>query len=186
MVIHNIYIINSNGLCPISVKLGSIEADPDLVSGVFAASQMFWKEVTGEAPRHISLKDMNVYIKPFTIKKSDWYLVLVTDAEKPELVGKVEDSIMNIVEKNKELFPKFFVDSEDINTTVGDSIINELSKMPCPYMGKRLLKQVCECDGEQLKGLDCNLVSMVKCKTKIRDYQKKNALITSQATHVFG
>nr|MDO8081279.1 hypothetical protein [Candidatus Freyarchaeota archaeon] len=48
------------------------------------------------------------------------------------------------------------------------------------------LRHVCECDGESVEDLDCNLVSMALCKTKIRDYQKKNSLIGSRTTKVFG
>nr|MDO8082591.1 hypothetical protein [Candidatus Freyarchaeota archaeon] len=175
MVIHNIYIINNNGLCPLSLKLGSIEADPDLIAGIFTASQMFWKEVTGEAPKSISFQNMNAYIKPFSTEEKEWYLILVTDAEKPGLVEEVQDCILKIVGETKELFEKFFADPNDINRIVGDLIIDELSRIPCPYISKKLLKHICECDGESVEGLDCNLVSMALCKTKIRDYQKKNS-----------
>ncbi|WXG39738.1 MAG: hypothetical protein WED07_02720 [Candidatus Freyarchaeum deiterrae] len=176
MVLHNIYIINDDGICPLSLKLGSIEADPDLVAGIFSATQTFWKEVTGEAPQTISFQDMNAYIKSFSIKKKGWYLLLITDAEKPGLVEKAQDSILRVIKDNRSLFEIFDADPSDINGTVGDSIISELSQIPCPHLSKELQELSCEIDGEQAGNFDCNLVSMAKCKTKIRDYQKKNLL----------
>jgi hypothetical protein len=175
MVIHNIYIIDNDGLCPLSLKLGSIETDPDLIAGIFAASQKLWKEVTGEVPKTISFQNMNAYIKSFSTMKKSWYLILVTDAEKPELVQKIEDTILKVVEENKELFEKFFADTTDINTIVSDLILTKLTQMPCPYMTKKLLKQVCEIDDTQLEGLNCNIISMEICSKKIQDYQKKNS-----------
>ena len=174
MVIHNIYLIKNDGLCPLSLKLGSIETDPHLIAGVFAASQKLWEEITGEAPKIISFQDMSAHIKSFPIEKSGWYLVLVTDMEKQELVERVQNCILKIVEENKELFEKFFGDTTDITTIVGDLIINKLSQISCPYTGKKQIEPVCEIDGEPLEGLNCNLVSMAICQTKIRDYQKNN------------
>jgi hypothetical protein len=185
-MIHNIYIINNDGLCALSIKLGSIEVDPDLVAGGFTASQTFWKTVTGEAPQSFTLKDMNVYIKSFSTKEKGWHLVLVTDAETPKIVEEVENTILSAVEEHKELFEKFFANPTDISTTVGDSIMNKLKKIPCPHINQKLLKQVCECSGEQVESLDCNLVSMASCKAKIKDHQEKNSQVTSRATHIFG
>jgi hypothetical protein len=175
MVLHNIYIIDSDGLCPLNLKIGSIEVDPDLVAGVFAASQKLWEHITGEVPEHISFRNMNAYIKSFSTMKKNWYLILVTDAEKPELVEKVEDTILKVVEENKAFFEKFFVDTTDINVIVGNLIINKLAQISCPYMSKRLRKDVCEIDGMPLKGFNCNLVSMEMCDRKIRNYKKKNS-----------
>lgn len=174
MVIHNIYIINGEGLCPLSLKLGSIEANSDLVAGIFAATQKLWEEITGETPKIISFQDVNAYIKSFTIEKKGWYLILVTDKEKLELVEKIQDCLLKIVEENKELFDNFIADTTDITTIVGDLLTNKLSQIPCPHASKRLIEQVCEIDGEPLEGLNCNLVSMTICQTRIRDYQKKN------------
>jgi hypothetical protein len=175
MVLHNIYIINSDGLCPLSLKIGSIEADPDLVAGIFTASQTFWKQVTGEMPKMISFQNMNAYIKSFTINKKGWYLVLITDAEKQELVKEFEDRIMKVVRENKVMFEKFLSDPRDINRTVGDLIIYELAQIPCPHISKKLVKPVCGIDDTPLEGLDCNCVSMALCKAKIRDYYKNNS-----------
>jgi hypothetical protein len=174
MIIHNIYVINVDGICPLSIKISSIETDPELVAGLFTASQKLWEHITGEVPKYISFKDMNAYIKPFSTGKKNWYLVLITEAEKLEVVEKVEDTILKIVEENKERFEKFYVNTIDTNKIVGDLIIDELAQIPCPHMSKKLLKHVCEIDGEQVEGLNCNLVSMAMCKTKIRDYYKKN------------
>jgi hypothetical protein len=173
MIIHNIYVINVDGICPLSIKISSIEMDPELVAGLFTASQKLWEHVTGEVPKYISFKDMNAYIRPFSTGKKSWYLVLITEAEKLEVVEKVEDTILNIVEENKERFEKFYVNTEDINETIGDLIIDELAQIACPHLSKRLLKNVCEFDGKSVEGLNCNLVSMAMCKTKIRDYYKK-------------
>ncbi len=175
MIIHNIYITTNEGICPMSIKMGSIEADPNLVSGIFIASMKFWEEITGETPQSISFENMNAYIKPFSTGEKDWYLVLVSEAEKPELVKKVEDHILKVVEENKELFEKFFADTKDINTIVGDLIIDELAQIPCPHIGKDMLKHVCKFDGERVEDRYCNLISMAMCKTKIRDNHKKNS-----------
>nr|MDO8082593.1 hypothetical protein [Candidatus Freyarchaeota archaeon] len=174
MIIHNIYIINNDGLCPLSIRISSIDADPELVAGIFTASQKLWEEITGEAPKYISFQDMNAYIKPFSTGEKDWYLILITEAEKPELVEKIEDCILKVVGEKGELFEKFYAEPKDIDMIVGDLIIDKLAQTPCPHVSKRLLKHVCECDGEPVENLNCNLVSVAMCKTKIRDYQKKN------------
>jgi hypothetical protein len=176
MVLQNIYIINSGGLCPLSLKIGSIEMDPDLVAGVFAASQSLWERIAGKAPKIISFQDMNAYIKPFSTGEKDWYLILVSEEETPELMKKVEDVVLKVVEENKELFENFAANTVDINTIVGGLIINELAQIPCPHMSKRRLKQICEIDGKQLKNFNCNLVSIAMCNTKISNPQKKNSL----------
>jgi len=185
LIIHNIYIINSDGICPLEVTLGSIKADPELVAGVFTASQKFWGEVTGEAPKSISFQNMSAYIKPFSTGEKNWYLILISEAEKPELVKKVEDCVMKIVEENKELFEKFFADTTDINTIVGDSIINELTQIPCPHIGKSLLKHVCEIDGTPVEESNCNFVSMATCKTKIREHHKKDSSVVGLVDKFF-
>jgi hypothetical protein len=172
LIIHNIYIINSEGICPVSLTLGSIEADPDLIAGIFTASQKFWGEVTGETPQSISFKNMNAYIKPFSTGEKDWYLILISEAEKPELLKKVEDIIFKIIEEKKELFEKFFADTTDINNIVGGAIIEALTLIPCPHISKSLFKNVCEIDGKQIEPKYCNCVSMATCKTKIREYHK--------------
>ncbi|MGQ9721466.1 MAG: hypothetical protein ACUVXA_09125 [Candidatus Jordarchaeum sp.] len=177
MIIHNIYIINSEGICPLSLTLGSIDADPELVAGIFTASQKFWSEVTGETPQSISFKNMNAYIKPFSTGEKDWYLILISEAEKPELVKKVEDCILKIVEQNKKLFEKFFADTTDINNIVGELIIDEIAQIPCPHIRKGLLKTVCEIDNKPIEERYCNFVSMATCKTKIREYSKQDSSI---------
>lgn len=68
----------------------------------------------------------------------------------------------------------FFADTTDISTIAGDSILNELKKIPCPNITKRMLKQVCEIDGKPVEKNSCNLVSIATCKTKIRNYDKKD------------
>ncbi|WXG39740.1 MAG: hypothetical protein WED07_02730 [Candidatus Freyarchaeum deiterrae] len=174
MVIHNIYIINGEGLCPLNLKLGSIEANSDLVAGIFAATQKLWEEITGETPKIISFKDMNAYIKSFSIEKKGWYLILVTDKEKMMLVEKVQDYILKIVEENNELFKNFFADTTDITSTMSELITNKLSQISCPHAKKKSIEDVCEIDYKPIVGLNCNIVSMSSCQTKIRDYQTKN------------
>ncbi|WXG39890.1 MAG: hypothetical protein WED07_03535 [Candidatus Freyarchaeum deiterrae] len=177
MIIHNIYIINSDGICPLDLTLGSVKVDPELVAGIFSASQKFWGEVTGETPKSISFQNMNAYIKPFSTGEKNWYLILISEAEEPGLVKKVEDCVLKVVEENNGLFEKFFADTTAISTTVGDSIINELKKIPCPNITKRMLKQVCEIDGKPVKETSCNLFSMARCKTKIKNYDKKDSSV---------
>lgn len=185
LIIHNIYIINSDGICPLDLTLGSIEADPELVAGIFTASQKFWGEITGEAPQSISFQNMNAYIKPFSTGGKDWYLILISEAERPELVKKVEDCVLAIVEENRELFEKFFADTTDINTIVGELIIDQLAQIPCPHIHKGLLKHVCEIDGEPIEDRYCNFVSMATCKTKIREYHKKDSSIVGLVDKFF-
>jgi hypothetical protein len=175
MILHNIYIINNDGLCPLSLKLGSIETNPNLIAGAFAASQNLWEQIAGEAPKIISFQDMKAYIRPFSTGEKDWYLILVIEGEDQELMKEVEDRVLNVVEENKELFENFVANTTNINTIVGGLILNELAQIPCPHMSKKLLKQFCEIDSKSLKNFNCNLVSMAMCSTKIRDHQKKNS-----------
>lgn len=185
LIIHNVYIINSDGICPLSLTLGSIKADPELVAGVFTASQKFWGEVTGEAPKTISFQNMNAHIKPFSTGEKNWYLVLMSEADKPELLKLVEECILKVIEGNRELFEKFFADTTDINTIVGGSIINELMKIPCPYMSKKLLKHVCVIDNISVEETSCNLVSMTTCKTKIREHQERDSSVVGLVDKFF-
>jgi hypothetical protein len=177
---HNIYIINSEGICPLSLTLGSVKTDPELVAGIFSASQKFWGEVTGESPKLISFQNMNAYIKPFSTGEKDWYLILIFEAENPELVKKVEDCVSKVVDENKGLFEEFFADTKDINAVVGKAIIKELRQISCPHLGKSLFKHVCEIDGKSVEGRECNLVSMSTCKTKIRKYHKEDSSIVGR------
>ena len=185
LIIHNIYIINSDGICTLDLTLGSVKADPELVAGVFTASQKFWGEITGEAPKSISFQNMNVHIKPFSTGEKNWYFVLISEAEKPDLVKKIEDCVLKIVEDKKELFEKFFADTTDINTIVGGSIIEELTKIPCPHLSKRLLKHVCEIDGTPVEGNSCNFVSMATCKFKIREHHKEDSSVVGLVDKFF-
>ncbi len=185
LIIHNIYIINSDGICPLSLTLGSIEADPDLVAGIISASQKFWGEITGEAPKSISFQNMNAYIKPFSTGEKDWYLVLIFEAENPELVKKIEDCILKIVEENKELFENFFADTTDIGNIIGKYIVVELAQTPCPYIHKGLLKTVCDIDGKPVEERHCNLVSMATCKEKVREHHKKNSSVVGLVDKFF-
>jgi len=185
LIIHNIYIINSDGICPLSLTMGSIEADPELVAGIFSASQKFWGEVTGEAPKSISFQNMNAYIKPFSTGEKDWYLILISEAETPDLVKMVEDCVMRVVESHRDMFERFFADTSEIDTIVGDAIIDELAQVPCPHIKKGLFRQVCEIDGSHVEENYCNLVSAATCKTKIREYHKKDASLVDLVDKFF-
>ncbi|MHA1321908.1 MAG: hypothetical protein ACTSRL_03860 [Candidatus Helarchaeota archaeon] len=47
-MIHNLYIIKSNGICVFHKKFGSLDEDPQSVSGFLTAVSMFSKAIIGE------------------------------------------------------------------------------------------------------------------------------------------
>ncbi len=180
LIIHNIYIINPDGICPLSVKLGSIEADPEIVGGVLSASQKFWEYITGEEPQSINFQNLKAHLKQFTTGEKTWYLVIVLELENPELLKTIEKSILEVVLDNKELFEKFIADRSEISVTIQSQIIEKLHNIPCPYLQRKILEPICLVNSEKFETDNCTIVATAACKEKIKElkYKSKNNSLT--------
>jgi hypothetical protein len=56
-MIHNIYILQRDGLCVLHRKYGSLEADEDLVSGFLSALSSFGKNISGKEVESVIFDD---------------------------------------------------------------------------------------------------------------------------------
>ncbi|MGQ9721467.1 MAG: hypothetical protein ACUVXA_09130 [Candidatus Jordarchaeum sp.] len=181
MIIHNIYIINSEGICPLSIKLGSIDTDPEMVAGIFAASQKFWEYITGEEPQSIIFQNTKAHLKQFTTGQRTWYLVILLELENPELLKTVEKSILEVVIDNKMLFEKFIADTTEISVTIQNQIIEKLQSIPCPYLQRKIFTPICIVNSDKFQIFDCNIVTTSICQERIKEelkYQPKKDLFS--------
>jgi len=185
LIIHNIYVINHEGLCPLSITLGSIEADPEMVAGVLSASQKFWGEITGEIPEFISFQSMRAYLKSFSTGSQNWYLVIITEFENAETMEKVENALLNVIDQHKTLFEEFVADTTEIKKRVTKEMIRALSRIPCPYVTKKLFRHVCGIDNLLVEGASCNMVSVNNCKDKIKEHSRKKSSIIDAVDDFF-
>ncbi|MFB0562867.1 MAG: hypothetical protein ACETWM_16840 [Candidatus Lokiarchaeia archaeon] len=181
MIIHNIYIINSDGICPLSIKLCSIDADPEIVAGVLSASQKFWEYITGEEPQSITFQNLKAHLKQFTTGEKIWYLVLILELENPELLKRVEKSILEVVMNNKEVFEKFIADTSEISINVQNQIVEKLHCIPCPYLERKIFRPICLVNSEKVGMQHCTIIAASACKEKIKEkvYKSKDTPICS-------
>ena len=169
MIIHNIYIISSEGICPLSIKLGSIDTDPQIIAGVFAASQKFWAHLTGEDPQSINFHNLKAHLRQFSTGEKNWYLVIILEFENPQLLRTVEKSILEVVMKNKEIFEKFVADTNEISVNVKNQILERLRKIRCPYLQVKIFKHFCKLKINRLEKNNCNIIAISDCKEKIKE-----------------
>lgn len=183
MIIHNIYIISSEGICTLSIKLGSIDTDPQIIAGVFAASQKFWAHLTGEDPQSINFHNLKAHLKQFSTGEKNWYLVIILEFENPQILRIVEKSILEVVMKNKEIFEKFVADTNEISVDVKNQILEKLRKIHCPYLQTRIFKNFCKLKINRFEKNNCNMVSMSDCKEKIKgQLRPSEKKVSSQPT----
>nr|MDO8079955.1 hypothetical protein [Candidatus Freyarchaeota archaeon] len=90
-MIHNIYILQRDGMCVLHRKYGSLEADEDLVSGFLSALTSFGKTISGKDVESVILGD-----KKFVSIPSE-HLIFVSYCDK-------EDEVRNMLANIREDF----------------------------------------------------------------------------------
>lgn len=90
-MIHNIYILQRDGMCVLHRKYGSLEADEDLVSGFLSALTSFGKSISGKEVESVNFGD-----KKFVTVPSE-NLLFVSYCDK-------EDEVRNMLVNIKEHF----------------------------------------------------------------------------------
>ncbi|MFX0068412.1 MAG: hypothetical protein ACFFA1_02555 [Promethearchaeota archaeon] len=78
-MIHNVYILETNGIPLISRMYGSIAVDATLMSGYFSAQNSFLSVLTGQSVEEISTSDFTFWFK----KMSDHILIVVSGRDYP-------------------------------------------------------------------------------------------------------
>jgi hypothetical protein len=63
-MIHNIYILQRDGMCVLHRKYGSLEADEDLVSGFLSALTSFGKTISGKEVESVNFGDKKFVTVP--------------------------------------------------------------------------------------------------------------------------
>ena len=187
MILHNIYVIHSDGICPLSIRLGSIDAEPEMVAGVFTASQKFWKHLTGEEPRYINFQNLKAHVRRFTTGEKTWYLLVIFEVENPKLLQTIEETIIQTVMNNRNLFEKFVADTNEISTSVQQQIIEKLRSIPCPYMHRKVFEFTCQVNSNKFKTKRCNIIDTLACKDKIKEgTQPRNSMPLLNLTKASG
>ncbi|MEM2109054.1 MAG: hypothetical protein QW327_00980 [Candidatus Odinarchaeota archaeon] len=76
-IIHNIYILDTNGI-PIFTRIyGEIKVDPTLISGYISAQSSFFKEITGQDLEMFATKDYNFWLR----RVGRFLIVIVTSKD---------------------------------------------------------------------------------------------------------
>ncbi len=78
-MIHNVYILETDGIPLVSRIYGSIAVDPTLISGYFSAQNSFLSILTGQSVEEISTSDFTFWFK----KMSDHILIVVSGRDYP-------------------------------------------------------------------------------------------------------
>ncbi|MFX1487102.1 MAG: hypothetical protein ACFFBS_08440 [Promethearchaeota archaeon] len=76
-MIHNVYILETDGIPLVSRVYGSIAVDPTLISGYFSAQNSFLNILTGQSVEEISTSDFTFWFK----KMSDYILIVVSSRD---------------------------------------------------------------------------------------------------------
>ncbi|MEX2702892.1 MAG: hypothetical protein Q6368_007490 [Candidatus Baldrarchaeota archaeon] len=108
MTIHNVYVFRKSGEPLVHVKIGSIEADPCLVTGLLSAIYSFTLEITKKRLKSITVEDCQFVV----LEDKDSSLIFAACVD-------FEESVIDIQKRLKDIKRLFTRKYKDINY-VGD------------------------------------------------------------------
>lgn len=122
-MIHNIYILQRNGLCILHRKYGSLEADEDLVSGFLSALSNFGKNISGKEVESVIFSDKKFVSIPYE------HLIFVSYCDTKDNVNNIltdiRDAFINSYgslpwwDGNRDTFQEFLPQLDEIVGTRG-------------------------------------------------------------------
>ncbi|WXG40198.1 MAG: hypothetical protein WED07_05145 [Candidatus Freyarchaeum deiterrae] len=159
-MIHNIYILQREGLCVLHRKYGSLEADEDLVSGFLSAMTSFGKNISGKEVESVIFGD-----KKFVSIPSE-HLIFVSYCD-------TGDEVKNVLSNVRDNFIKSYGNLQGWDGERGafESFLTKLDEI----VGSRGKEGIFHSDSteEILNNLKQGKVSAKEATDRILDYYLK-------------
>ncbi|MEX2704170.1 MAG: hypothetical protein Q6352_002735 [Candidatus Freyrarchaeum guaymaensis] len=67
------------------------------------------------------------------------------------MLQTIEETIIQTVMNNRNLFEKFVADTNEIRSSVQQQIIEKLRSIPCPYMHRKVFEFTCQVNSNKFK-----------------------------------
>ena len=122
-MIHNLYIIRSNGICIFHEKFGSLEEDPQSIAGFLTAISMFSKSIIGEKIKMLATKNFKF------VFKTDGKFTFVTFVDKSDNSDDTQRVLDNIKNRFYHKFPRAENDCKSGNLKVFENFKSDLTNI---------------------------------------------------------
>lgn len=119
-MIHNIYILRSNGVCIFHEKYGSLDEEPQAIAGFLTALSMFTSSTVGEPIRDIKTQNYK-----FTYH-FDSGLTFVAFTDKADSFETIQNFLMNTKYQFYQRYPDMKSPSSNYNLAVLESFRPDL------------------------------------------------------------